>query len=107
MADKIYVVDTELDACAAAYKNSLETLRSAVQTYEQALNALQNDWTGRAFVIMAGKVAHLTMSIAKSFDRVYDAVSELGGVKTVFNEKEQQLKSKIDSLEVGSKSPFA
>ena len=107
MADKIRVVDSELEACVAAYKGSLETLQGAVRTYEQALNALRSDWTGRAFSIMAGKVAQMMVRISESFERVTDAITELEETKELFQENETTLQSGFNALDAGSKSPFA
>lgn len=107
MADKIRVESTELEACVAAYKKALETLNDSVQTYEQALDALRNDWTGKAFLIMSGKVAQMVMQIKNSFERVNDAISELEQTKNLFNENETKLASDFNNLDVGTKSPFA
>lgn len=107
MADKIRVESTELEACVASYKKSLETLNDAVQTYEQALDALSNDWTGAAFAIMSGKVVQMVSQIKNSFERVNDAISELEEAKNLFNENEQKLSTDFSNLDVGTKSPFA
>lgn len=107
MADKIRVESTELEACVAAYRKSLETLNDSVHTYEQALDALRNDWTGRAFVLMSGKVAQMVMQIKNSFERVNDAISELEETKNLFNENESKLASNFNNLDAGNKSPFA
>lgn len=107
MADIIRVESSELQACAAAYRSSLETLNDAVHTYQEALNALRSDWTGRAFVIMSAKVAEMVAKIVGSFDRVNDAINELNETENMFNENEQKLKSNFSNLDVGTKSPFA
>ncbi len=104
--DKIRVVDVELHACAAAYLKSLETLRGAVATYQKSLQALSSDWTGRAFLIMSAKVADLTAKIVKSYDRVIDAVSELGEVESIFTENESEIKGMVSNLDAGTRSPF-
>ncbi|MBE5801780.1 MAG: hypothetical protein E7319_05765 [Clostridiales bacterium] len=106
MADKIVVIDSEFQACISAYRSSLETLQNAVQVYEGAMNALRNDWTGRAFVIMLAKVVDLVAKIKASYDRVNDAISELQNTSALFEENENALKGKFDGLDAGSKSPF-
>lgn len=107
MANDIKVFDeAAFEACISSYKNSLQTLQGAVSTYEQALNALRNDWTGRAFAVMCGKVVQMVAKIRSSFDRVTDAIDELQGTKELFINSENELKSKFSSLDAGSKSPF-
>lgn len=106
MADDIRVVDSELQACAGEYMQSLSTLNEAVREYREALEALKSDWTGRAFAIMSAHVANLTMKIYSSFDRVTDAIKELGDVEQLFEENEQKLKSRFANQDVGTKSPF-
>lgn len=106
MANDIRVVDSELQACAAEYAQSLQTLNEAVREYQQALSALQSDWTGRAFLIMSGHVAQLTEKIIKSFDRVNDAIGELGEVEELFNENENKQRTRFANQDVGTKSPF-
>ena len=106
MADDIRVVDSELQACANEYRQSLETLNDAVREYRDALDALQNDWTGRAFAIMSAHVVNLTMKIMGSFERVTDAIKELGDVENLFNENEAKLVSKFNNQDTGIKSPF-
>lgn len=107
MAERIVCSKEEFESCIAAYKGSMETLQGAVATYEQALNALSSDWTGRAFAAMCAKVASLTMRIKSSFDRVTDAISELEAVEKLFEENETSLTGKFNALDVGSKSNFA
>ncbi|MBP3645509.1 MAG: hypothetical protein J6K55_03700 [Clostridia bacterium] len=106
MADNIRVVDSELQACVAAYRNSLDVLQTAVRTYEAAMNALRSDWTGKAFVIMIAKVVDLVNKIKASFERVNDAISELQAVENLFEENESKLKGNFDALDAGSQSPF-
>ena len=105
-ANNIVVSDSELQACVAAYKSSLETLQNAVQAYENALNALRSDWTGKAFVMMVGKVVDLISKIKASYERVNDAISELNAVKAEFIENEAKLKGNFNALDAGSVSPF-
>jgi len=106
MADDIRVVDSELQACASEYVQSLSTLNEAVREYREALEALKSDWTGRAFAIMSAHVANLTMKIFSSFDRVTDAIKELGDVEQMFEENENKLKTRFVNQDVGTKSPF-
>lgn len=106
MADYIDYKSSDLEACAAAYRGSLQKLQTAVSTYEQALNALRSDWTGKAFIIMAGKVVTMVLRIKESFDRVTDAMDELGQVQALMDETEQTNVTKMSGLEVGSESPF-
>ncbi|MGN0996880.1 MAG: WXG100 family type VII secretion target [Candidatus Ventricola sp.] len=106
MANEIRVVDSELQACANEYRQSLRTLNDAVREYQSALNALRTDWTGRAFAIMSAHVVNLTGKIINSFERVNDAISELGEVEALFEENEQKQKSKFMSQDTGTKSPF-
>ena len=105
MADKITVSPEELSACAAAYLKASRKLNEATATYNQALQKLSSDWTGKAFQIMSGKVAQMVKNIGESYTKCYDAVSELTNVKTLFEENEQSVKSTFTSLETGS-SPF-
>lgn len=106
MADNIRVESSELLACANEYRQSLETLEDAVMTYQNALNALANDWTGRAFMIMSGKVADMVSKIVASFDRVGDAITELNDTNEMFEGNESDLKGTFGGLDVGTKSPF-
>ena len=106
MADDIRVVDSELQACANEYRQSLQTLNEAVREYQEALNALKSDWTGRAFAIMSAHVAELTAKIVGSFERVNDAISELGEVEVLFEENEVKQKAKFMNQDTGTKSPF-
>ena len=107
MADKIQVSTPELQACAGEYLMSLQTLQEAVSEYRNALEALKSDWTGVAFAAMMAHVVDLTGKIVGSFERVTDAVSELGDVSDLFEENENKLKNKFSSQDVGTKSPFA
>lgn len=106
MADEIRVVDSELQACAREYMQSLDTLTDAVHEYKEALEALKSDWTGRAFIIMSGHVANLTQKIFGSFERVTDAIKELGDVERVFEENEKKISTTMKNQDVGTKSPF-
>lgn len=106
MADDIRVVDSELHACAGEYMQSLSTLNEAVHEYREALEALKSDWTGRAFAIMSAHVANLTMKIFESFERVTDAIKELGDVGNLFEENENKIKTRFANQDVGTKSPF-
>lgn len=106
MADDIRVVDSELQQCAAEYKASLQTLGEAVREYQQAIEALSHDWTGRAAVIMCGHVISLAGKIFESFDRVNDAIDELGGVEELFEANEAKQKNVYANQDVGTKSPF-
>lgn len=106
MANDIRVPGSELQACAAEYAQSLQTLNEAVREYQQALNALKSDWTGRAAVIMSGNAAQLAVRIAELFERVTDGITELGEVEVLFNENESGLKARFANQDVGSKSPF-
>lgn len=106
MADKIVVIDSEFHACIAAYRSSLQTMQNAVQAFENALDALRGDWTGRAALMMAGKVLDLIVKIKQSFERINDATSELNAVDALFTENEEKLTSNFNSLDAGSVSPF-
>lgn len=106
MADIVKVRSEELQECAARYLRSLGTMRECVSEYQNALEALSNDWTGRAFIIMSGKVAAMVAKIIASFDRINDAVSELGEVKALLEETESTLKSQAEALDVGTQSEF-
>lgn len=106
MADNIVVYDQDLQACAREYTQALETLNEAVREYNQALEALRSDWTGRAFAIMSGHVANLTSKIMGSFERVTDAIKELGDVANIFNENEDKLLSRMKNQDTGTKSLF-
>lgn len=107
MAEHIRCSKEAFETCVNSYKNSLETLQNAVSTYEQALNALSSDWTGRAFVAMCGKVVSMVARIKSSFDRVTDAITELEAVDKLFEENETALTNNFNALDAGSKSPFA
>lgn len=106
MAERIVCSEAEFQTCIAAYKGSLEQLQSAVSIYEEALNALNSDWTGKAFVIMMGKVVSMIKNIKQSFDRVTDAVNELEAVDKLFAEHETTLTGKFNTLDAGRKSSF-
>lgn len=95
-----------LIACAAQYMQALETVKDAVENYKAGLEALSNDWTGRAFVAMSGKVALLTANIVKSYMKITDADSELKKIADLFQETEESQKSTAAALEAGAQSPF-
>lgn len=107
MADRIVASSEAFEACVASYKGSLEKLQGAVSTYEQALEALRNDYTGRAFVAMAAKVVAMSGKIKASFERVHDAITELEAADKVYTENETSIANDFKAVEVGTKSPFA
>lgn len=106
MADIIRVDSSDLQQCASKYTSALATLKDAYNAYTKSLNALRSDWTGRAFVIMSGKVAAMGVNIAKSFEKLTDAVSELNEVSELNQDTESDIKSKVSSQQVGNESPF-
>lgn len=106
MADNIVVHDQELQACAREYTQALETMNEAVLEYSQALKALRSDWTGRAFIIMSSHVANLTSKIMGSFERVTDAIRELGDVANLVKANEQNIRARFVNQDTGTKSPF-
>lgn len=106
MADIIRADSAELQQCASKYLSALATLKDAYAAYTKSLNALRSDWTGRAFVIMSGKVATMGINIAKSFEKLTDAVSELNEVRELNQETESGIKSQIGNQQVGNESPF-
>lgn len=106
MAERIVCSEAEFQNCIRAYKGSLEQLQSAVRIYEEALNALRSDWTGKAFLIMMGKVVSMIKRIKESFERVTDAVVELEAVEKLFMQNEATLTGKFNALDVGTKSNF-
>lgn len=107
MADMIRVESAELQQCASKYLSALATLKDAYGAYTKSLEALRNDWTGRAFVIMSGKVATMGINIAKSFEKLTDAVSELNAVNELNQETETGIKSQVSGQQVGNASPFS
>lgn len=107
MADKIEVSSFELQNCASRYAESLQTLQEAVHDYTSALEALRQDWTGKAALIVMGNIVSLTSKIVKSFDRVNDAIKELNTAETMYDENEAKQQNKYNSIDVGVKSPFA
>lgn len=107
MADRIEVSSFELQSCAQKYTESLQTLQEAVQDYTNALDALKQDWTGKAALIVLGNILSLTSKIVKSFDRVNDAIKELRTAETLYDENESKQQNTYNSVDVGVKSPFA
>ena len=106
MANNIVVDRERLQTCVSEYNQSLETLNEAVNEYRDALDALRSDWTGRAFAIMSAHVANLTLKITGSFERVTDAIKELGDVENLFAQNEEKLKTGFMNQDTGTKSPF-
>lgn len=106
MADIIRVDSADLQQCASKYLSALGTLKDAYNAYIKSLNALNSDWTGRAFLIMSGKVASMGKNIARSFEKLTDAVTELNAVSELNQETESGIKSQVASQQVGTESPF-
>lgn len=106
MADIIRVDSADLQQCASRYLSALATLKDAYSAYTKSLSALSSDWTGRAFIIMSGKVAAMGVNIAKSFEKLNDAVSELNEVSELTQETETGIKSQVANQQVGTESPF-
>ncbi len=106
MADKIVQTSESMLACVSAYTSALSTLQDCVREFQNAINALENDYTGAAFAIMLVKVLDLIAKITKSFDRVQDAIKELGQVRELFEENEQKQQAMYANLDTGTKSPF-
>lgn len=105
MADKIDVSSADLSVCATRYAAAGVKLAQCTATYVQALAALSNDWTGKAFIIMSGKIIEMTKNLGESYAKCYDAIKELGDVKDLFEEAENHLKTSFSGLDVGT-SPF-
>lgn len=106
MADKLTYDSAELQQCITRYNSALSTLKDAYSSYTKSLQDLRNDWTGRAFAIMSGKVAAMGANIAKSFDKIADATSELSEIQSIMSDTETAQKSKITSQDEGTQSPF-
>lgn len=106
MPNKIVIDSSDLQQCVARYTSALATLRDAHASYTRSLEDLRSDWTGRAFVIMSGKVAAMGINIAKSFDKLTDAISELNEMNELAQDTENDIKGKIAAYDVGSESPF-
>lgn len=99
--------DTEaIVECVNRYNSALSTLQSAYDSFQKSIDALNSDWTGRAFAAMSLKVADMAVNIKRSFDKIEDATSELTEVNGHIESVESSLKSKNDSIETGSASPF-
>ena len=84
----------------------LQQLQEAVNDYRNAIDALKQDWTGAAALIVLGNIVNLTGKIIKSFDRVNDAVKELGVAENLYDENEQKQQGVYNAIDVGMKSPF-
>lgn len=106
MADLIRVDSGDLAQCISRYNSAYSTLRDSYNAYVRSLNALRSDWTGRAFVIMSGKVAKMGVDIAKSFQKLEDAVNELTEMSELAQDTENSIKQTINSQDEGNKSPF-
>lgn len=106
MAERIKVSSEAFEECISQYRTSLDVLSDAISTYQQAITALQQDWTGKAFAIMAAKALLLINSIMKAVSRANDAVSELQQVEKIFEENENKQQKAYQALDVGTKSPF-
>lgn len=106
MADIQKVNVQEIEACKARYMSALSTLMDCVAKYEKSLMDLSSDYTGAAFAIMSGKVVKMSVDLKRSFEKLKDAVSELGEVKEAYEENEQSITASANSLESGTESPF-
>jgi len=106
MAEKIKVSSEAFEDCISKYRTSLDVLSDAVTVYQQAITALQQDWTGRAYAVMAAKALLLIASIVKAISRAHDAVSELQQVEKIFEENEQKQTKAYSALDAGTQSPF-
>ena len=107
MADRIEVSSPELQACASKYAQTLQQLHEAVNDYHRAIDALSQDWTGAAALIVLGNVLNLTGKITESFDRVTDAIKELNTAESLYDENENKQQGVYNAIDVGVKSPFA
>ena len=106
MADR-QVIDSEaLNQCVTKYKEALERLKDCTTTFQGALEALRTDWTGKAFLIMSGKVAQMTGNIIKSYGKLTDAIDELTEYKGLGEDTESKIKSMVGGLDIGDQSPF-
>ena len=106
MADKQKVSVQDIEACKARYLSSLSTLQDSVAKYEKSLMDLSSDYTGAAFAIMSAKVIKRGADLKRSFDKLKDAVTELGEVKDIYEENEQNISNSANNLDVGAESPF-
>ncbi|MBE5796762.1 MAG: hypothetical protein E7327_05210 [Clostridiales bacterium] len=106
MADHIIVDTADLQQCINQYRGALSTLKDSYAAFTKSLEALRSDWTGKAFVIMAGKVAAMGVNIARSFNNLEDAVTELSEMIELTGETENSIKGVIANQEVGTQSPF-
>ena len=105
MADVIRVESAQFEACKARYRSALQTLQECVEKYNKSLEDLRNDYTGKAFMIMSGKVATMSMNIKRSFEKVTDVLDELTEVEDTFAQNEDKLKGAANSKDEGKKSP--
>lgn len=106
MADKLTYNSEDLQQCITRYNSALSTLKDAYSSYTKSLQDLKNDWTGKAFAIMCAKVTAMGVNIAKSFDKLTDATSELSEIQGIMSETETAQKTKIASQDEGTQSPF-
>ena len=106
MAEKINVSSEAFQECVSKYKNSLDVPSDAISVYQQAITTLQQDWTGRAYAIMAAKALMLINSIIKAVDRANDAVDELQQAEKIFEENENKQQKAYNALDAGTQSPF-
>lgn len=106
MADIQKVSVQDIEACKSRYLSALSTLQECVAKYEKSLADLSNDYTGKAFLIMSGKVAKMSLDLKTSFEKLTDVVSELGEVRDVYEENETNISSRANNLDAGAVSPF-
>lgn len=107
MADMLRFDTQDLQQCINQYNGAMSTLKDSYNHFVKSLNALSSDWTGRAFVIMSGKVAAMGANIARSFNNLDDAVTELQQMIDLTQETEGEIKTTIGNAEIGTESPFS
>lgn len=107
MADLIRQDTSDLQQCINQYRGALGTLKDSYAHFTKSLEALRSDWTGAAFAIMAAKVAAMGVNIARSFNNLEDAVTELSQIIELTEETEGSIKSTVSNAEIGTDSPFA
>lgn len=107
MADIIRVETAELQQCITQYRSALSTVKESYTSFTKSLEALRSDWTGKAFIIMAGKVAAMGVNIARSFNNIEDAMSELSQMSELVRDTEKELGNNISAADIGQKSPFS
>lgn len=106
MADKILVSTEELRSTSIQFKTYLASMESAYTTMSNAVTNLSGTWSGEASGQFIEVFSKMYENLKMTTDKMNDAADEMLKGADMFEDVENSVKARAESLEVGS-SPFA